>query len=288
MASLTHHRVPAAGVELHIVTAGPDDAPPLLLLHGWPDSWRCWEAVIPLLAEEFRLIVPDQRGFGESDAPEGTESYAIGMCVADTTLVLDYFEVERAGLVGHDFGGAVAWAAAALVPDRFDRAVILASPHPMRLRAAAIENPRQMALSFYVWLLHMGRRGEALLAADGYRRLAEWAFAGSRVPDEVIEGHIVRWSEPGRFHAMAEWYRASFPPELFNPDAQFELPPCPIPVRYIHGARDLAFVAEAATGSAGHVAAESDEVVIEEATHWLAWDVPDRVTALIREWMLAD
>ncbi len=285
MADVAHHRVPGAGVELHVVSAGRDDAAALVLLHGWPDSWRCWEPILPLLAEEFHLLAIDQRGFGESEMPRGTEAYSMRLAVADVTTVLDHFGICRVGLVGHDFGGAVGWAAAVLAPDRIERAVILASPHPLRLRAAAIENPSQLERSFYVWLLHLGARGEALLAGGGFRRLADWAFGGSRVPPEVVDDHVRQWAQPGRFHAMAEWYRASFPPELFDPDRPLHLPPCPIPVRYVHGGRDLAFVPEAATGSARFVDAESDEVVIDDASHWLTWDAPDQVAGLIREWM---
>lgn len=286
MTDLAHHRVPAAGVELHVVTAGSDGASPLLLLHGWPDSWRCWEAVMPQLAD-FRLVVPDQRGFGQSDMPEGTAAYSMGMLVADVVALLDNLGISRTGVVGHDFGGAVTWALAALVPERVSRAVILASPHPLRFRRAALENPRQLVSSFYVWLMHAGRRGEALLASRGFARLADWAFAGSRVPAEVVAGHVERWSEPGRFHAMAEWYRANFTPDLFNPDVPFDLPPIRVPVRYVHAGRDLAFVPEAATGSGEHVEAPYDEHLIADSTHWLPWDAPGEVAALIRTWMQA-
>jgi pimeloyl-ACP methyl ester carboxylesterase len=287
MRPLEHHRIDAAGVTLHVVTAGPDDAPPLLLLHGWPDSWRCWEAVIPLLDDRFRLIVPDQRGFGESDMPQGTASYAMGLLIADATVLLDHFGIERAGWVGHDFGGAVTWAAAAVAPERVERAVILAAPHPQRLRAAAIAEPGQLAASFYVWLLHAGERGEALLAAGGFRTLIRVAFAGSAVPEEVIADHVARWSEPGRFRAMGEWYRANYRPDLFNPDVPLQLPCIDVPVRYVHGGRDAAFVPEAATGSGEWVRAPYDEHLIEAATHWLPWDEPAGVAGLVAEWMLA-
>jgi len=282
---LTHHRIPAAGVSLHVVTAGPPDGSPLVLLHGWPDSWRCWERVIPLLAGEYRLIVPDQRGFGQSDMPEGTAAYAMPMPAADVLALLDRFEVERAGLVGHDFGGAVVWSLGAFAPGRFTRAVVMAAPHPMRLREVAAGDRRQLERSFYVWLMHAGPAGESLLASGGFRPLADWAFGGSRVPAEVIEEHVASWQEPGRFHAMAEWYRANFRPELFDPDVPLGLPPVAIPVRYLHGERDPAFVESAATGSGAFVAAEYDEAVVPGTTHWIPSDAPEEVAAAVRDWM---
>jgi len=190
--------------------------------------------------------------------------------------LLDHFEIPRAGLAGHDFGGAVTWAAAAVVRDRLDRAVVLAAPHPMRLREAAIENRRQLAASFYVWLMHAGERGIALLAADGFRRLASWAFAGSQVPERVVAEHLEQWRESGRFEAMARWYRANYPPDLFNPDVPFDLPPARVPIRYVHAGHDVAFVPEAARGSGAFVDAPYDEHVIDHSTHWLPWMLPTR------------
>jgi pimeloyl-ACP methyl ester carboxylesterase len=282
---IQHHTVPSNGVGLHVVTAGDEQARPLVLLHGWPDSWRCWEPIIERLESEFRLVVPDQRGFGESDAPLGTAAYHLGVIVADLVAVLDHFGLEQPGLVGHDMGGALTWSAGAFVPERVGRAVVLASPHPLRLRAAALEDPRQLARAFYVWLLHAGPPGEALLAADGFERLAAWVFGGSKVPGDLIGDYRRSWARPGRFTAMAEWYRANYRPELFNPDVPVALPPVRIPVRYLHGEADAAFVPGAATGSGEFVEASYQESVVEGVGHWLTFDVPDVVAAAIREWM---
>jgi pimeloyl-ACP methyl ester carboxylesterase len=161
----------------------------------------------------------------------------------------------------------------------------MAAPHPLRLRDVAAADRRQLEASFYVWLMHAGAAGEELLAAGGFRRLARWAFAGSGVPDEVIEAHLGSWREPGRFHAMAEWYRANFRPELFNPDVPLELPPVAIPVRYLHAERDAAFVEEAATGSGAFVAAAFDEAIVPGTTHWIPYDAPAEVAAAVRDWM---
>jgi pimeloyl-ACP methyl ester carboxylesterase len=280
-----HVRVDAGGVSVHVAVAGSADAPPLLLLHGWPETWRCWEAVIPLLAGEFRLVMPDLRGFGDSDAPEATASYAMPVAIADALAVLDHFGIERAGVVAHDFGGAVAWALGSFVPDRVDRMVVMCSPHPLRLRNAALEDPRQLQRSFYVWLMHAGPEGEALLSADGFRPLASWAFAGSRIPPGTVESYRASWSRPGRFHAMAGWYRANYRPSLFDPGREITLPPVTVPTRYLHGEHDQGFVAAAATGSGEFVAAAYDEILIPGVGHWLTHDVPETVAGAVREWM---
>jgi pimeloyl-ACP methyl ester carboxylesterase len=279
-------RIEANGVGLHVWVDGPTDAPPLLLLHGWPETHRCWEAVVPRLSDRFRLLMPDLRGFGESDMPEGTGSYTMPVVTGDALAVLDHFEATEAGVVGHDFGGAVAWALGAFVPDRVSAMVLLCSPHPLRLRAAAIADPAQWHRSFYAWLMHAGAEGEQLLASNGFRTLAGWAFAGSGVPTETIEHYRELWSRPGRFHAMAEWYRANFRPSLFDPEVPTPmLPPVRVPTRYLHGEEDPAFVPAAGRGSGEFVAAPYEEQVVPGAGHWLPHDEPDLVAEAIEGWL---
>jgi len=280
-----HHAIDSGGVTLHVVEAGDPEAPSVVLLHGWPETWQCWRAVIPLLEGDFRLIAPDQRGFGGSGRPEGTGSYAMPLLMADIHSILDALEIERAGLVGHDLGGALVWALGAFTPDRFSRAVVLASPHPLRFREAAIEDPRQLQKSFYVWLMHAGSGGEALLASGDHRILAEWAFAGSRIPADLIETYRKEWAEPGAFTAMAEWYRANYRPGLFDPAVPLDLPPVTVGISYLHGADDLAFVPGALLGSGEFVDAPFRERLVPDATHWITHDAPDLVADEIRDWI---
>ncbi len=229
--------------------------------------------------------MPDLRGFGDSDTPEGTAPYAMPVVTADALSVLDHFEVERAGVVAHDFGGAVAWSLGAFVPQRVRRMVVMSSPHPLRLRQAALEDPSQLRRSFYVWLLHAGREGEELLAADHFRLLTSWAFAGSRIPDSIVDAYRAAWSEPGRFHAMAGWYRANYRPSLFDPGREVSLPPVAVATRYLHGEHDAGFVPAAATGSGEYVTAIYEEQVVAGVGHWLPHDVPETVAAAVRDWM---
>lgn len=273
------------GINLSVQVSGNPDGPTLLLLHGWPESARAWSGLVPLLELEYRLVIPDQRGFGASDRPEGTAAYSMTTLAADAVELLDWAGADTAGIVAHDFGGAVAWALGALVPERISRMVILASPHPMRLRQAGIENPDQIRRAFYVWLLH-SPSGRSLLAADGFERLAAWAFGGTdSVSWTERRAYIEEWSAPGAFEAMAQWYRANYRPELFDPGVPLELAPVTVPVRYIHPERDPAFVSELASGSGDWVDAEYDELVLAGTSHWLVHERPGEVARLVREWM---
>ena len=281
-------RISPGGVELHVSTAGRESAPVLVLLHGWPEDHRCWHSVAPLLADRYYLLMPDQRGFGRSGMPEATAAYSMPALLGDLLGVLDHFGIERAAIVGHDVGGALAWSAGAFVPERFSRAVVLSAPHPQHLQRAGILDSAQLRRAFYVWLLHAGEPGEALLAADSFRRLAEWAFSGSAVPQELVEAYRSQWAEPGRFHAMAGWYRANYRPDLFNPDHPLRLPPVRLPVRYLQGEDDAAFVPGAARGSGDFVAAEYDERILPGLGHWLPHDVPALVAEAVHDWMARD
>jgi pimeloyl-ACP methyl ester carboxylesterase len=281
-------RISPCGVELHVSIAGLEDGPPLVLLHGWPEDHRCWRSVALLLGDRYRLLMPDQRGFGRSGMPEGTAAYSMATLLGDLLGLLDHFGIERAGIVGHDVGGALAWSAGSFAPQRFTRAVILSAPHPLHLRRAGIDDPSQLRRAFYAWLLNAGEAGEALLAADGFRRLTDWAFGGSSVPESLLEEYRELWLQPGRFHAMGGWYRANYRPDLFNPDLPLRLPPVRVPVRYLQGEEDPAFVPGAARGSGEHVAAEYDEQVLAGIGHWLPHDVPALVAGVVDDWMRMD
>ncbi len=280
------HHISAGGVRLYVATAGHFADPPLLLLHGWPESHRGWLPVCPLLAGEFFLIMPDQRGFGRSDLPTGTDAYRMRPLVTDAAAVLDHFDIGKAGVVGHDFGGIVAWALGALAPQRVSRMTVLCAPHPMRFREAALADRRQLAIGFYAWLMNVGDAGERLLASRGFQDLSDWAFGSSPGVDEDLRAaYRKEWSRPGVFHAMAEWYRANYPPDLVNPDVSFRLPSVKVPVRYIHGEKDAAFIPAMATGSGSWVDAEYDEQMITGGSHWVVHEQPRLVADLIREWM---
>jgi pimeloyl-ACP methyl ester carboxylesterase len=115
----------STGITMNVAIAGPDDAPPVILMHGFPESHRTWREVAPLLSDELRLIMPDLRGFGESDRPQDVASYATDTLIADIFALADALEIDRFALVGHDWGGAIAWAAALRGNPRVDRLAIV-------------------------------------------------------------------------------------------------------------------------------------------------------------------
>ncbi len=149
---LTNLWTSGAGVRLHAVTAGDPHGPPVVLLHGFPEFWYGWRYQIgPLADTGFRVIAPDQRGYNRSDKPANVTDYTVDRLVADVIACLDQLGLARAAIVGHDWGGAVGWALAALWPERVARLVVANCPHPRAMQAALEGSWSQLARSWYMF-----------------------------------------------------------------------------------------------------------------------------------------
>lgn len=264
------HRVSTAGAELHVRVLGPGDGTPVIMLHGWPDTGECWLAVAERLSDRFRLILPDNRGFGASSMPDGTDAYRTSVILGDVLALADWAGWDRFSLVGHDFGGPVAWAAGMFAADRIERIAVVSAPHPMMWKTVGARSLSQWQRSFYAWLLNAGDAGLRLLSSADFAVLARLAF-GDLFPEDEVERRRAAWREPGRFEAMARWYRAGYNPDLLNPDLPLDLPPVRVPTLYIQGREDWAFVPAMAEGSGAYVEAEFDEWLIDGAGHWLPY-----------------
>ena len=274
-------RIGVAGIELEVQVEEPADqreAPAVLLLHGWPDSHRLWRHQVPALtAAGFRTIAPDLRGFGASDRPEDVAAYGFAHILGDVVRVLDHLGIERAHVVGHDWGAAVAWAFGAIFPDRVDHLVALSVGHPAAFRAAGFP---QREKSWYMLLFQFEGVAERWLSDDDYANLRSW----SRHPD--LEAVIADLSRPGALTASLNWYRANLPPAALVEPA-LEVPPVARPTMGIWSKDDMALVEENMTGSAAHVTAEWRYERIDGAGHWIPLEAPDELTALLLDFLPA-
>ena len=163
-------RVDANGTDIEVEVTG--EGRPVVLLHGFPDTGRLWRHQVPALAGAgFQVITPDLRGYGGSDKPTDTASYAIPFLAADVLAVLDHLGVDRAHVVGHDWGAALAWALASFAPERVDHLVVLSVGHPAAFGAAGM---RQWQLSWYILLFQFEGIAEQWLTADGWTNFREW------------------------------------------------------------------------------------------------------------------
>jgi pimeloyl-ACP methyl ester carboxylesterase len=266
-------------IELDDVTLEVDDigtGSPVMLLHGWPDTADLWRHQVPaLVADHYRVIAPDLRGFGESSRPAEIQAYDMSHMVGDVIGVLDHLSIPRVHLVGHDWGAAISWMTAALVPDRVASLTALSVGHPIAFRTAGWA---QRAKSWYMLLFQFPGVAEQWLSADGFRNLREW----SRHPD--IQAVVERLADPETLVASLNLYRAVLPPtSLLQPLP--ELPPVQAPAMGIWSSGDLALTEEAMTGSAAHVAGPWRYERLDGVGHWMQLEAPEAVNALLLDFL---
>jgi len=276
------HRIKANGLNHFVRDSGDAAAQAAVLLHGFPDSSAVWSKVTPLLVREgFRIIAPDMRGFGETDIPETLAEYDIRTGAAvDVVAILDHLKIERAHLVGHDFGAPVAWTLAAGRPDRFLTLAALSVGHMRAYLKAGAEQKRR---SFYI-LVHQLRG----ICEWLYRR-NDWALLrkhwdAARDIDETI----ALLSRPGRLTAGLNWYRANigvrrmiFPP----PEGEYGEEIVRIPTMGVWSSGEKYLVEGQMIASAAYVDAPWTYERIDGASHWLQADAPAALAALlVRHW----
>lgn len=272
----THREDDVGGVRLHWREAGPEDGPAVLLLHGFPETGRAWRRQVPALADAgFRVVVPDQRGYGRSAKPRGAAEYRIERLVGDVLALADHVGAERFHLAGHDWGGMVAWHAAMLHPERLERLVVANAPHPAALARELRRGWEPRRRSWYVLLFQLPLLPEALLRAGDFALLRR-AFQGDPVrpgafDEDDLRAYAAAWAEPGALTAMLNWYRAArrFPPP--------RVVPIPVPTLLLWGERDRHLSRRLAEGLERWVPDLRVER-LPEASHWVLADRPRRTS----------
>lgn len=267
-------RVAGDGVELALLDEG--EGPAVLLLHGFPDSSALWRHQIPVLVDAgFRAIAPDLRGFGESERPGAVEDYAISRSLTDMLAVLDALGVERAHVVGHDFGAALAWAMAGLAPERVERLAVLSVGHPNATRERSIE---QREKAWYQLFFLFEGVAEELLMRDDWKLLREFSRG-----DGDTDRYLADLSRPGALTAGLNWYRANLRPERELSPRPF--PAVAAPTLGIWSSGDNYLTEAPMLRSAQHVTGPWRYERIEGASHWLQLDAPERVNELLLEFL---
>ncbi len=272
-------------LRLHYASCGNERAPLLLMLHGFPEGWFAWRESMPRFARRFHVVAPDLRGYGRSDKPEGVDAYRAAELVADLDALVDALGYERCALVGHDWGGALAWGFAIAHPERVERLAILNAPHPVPFAEALAHDPHQQAASAYMnWLRRPG--AEKVLARDDFARLdamlasmgsADWLDAEQRA-----EYHAA-WAIPGALEAAVNYYRASplHPPAENDRDAALPALDASrftvrVPTLVVWGERDTALLPSLLDGL-DRLVPQLRIVRLPEATHWLVHEATQRV-----------
>jgi pimeloyl-ACP methyl ester carboxylesterase len=262
--------VNGVGIEYQVTGQGR----PVVLLHGFPDSGRLWRHQVTALAEAgFQVIVPDLRGYGLSDKPSEVEAYSLPLLAGDVMAVLADAGVERAHVVGHDWGAALAWAIASLAPGTVDHLAVLSVGHPSTFRRTL----EQRQKSWYMLLFQFEGVAERWLTENNW---ANMIGAGHPDADQVVadleaNGSLV----PG-----LNWYRANVGPETWvGPPVQ--LPPVQAPTMGIWSTGDFALTEVQMTDSAENVAGPWRYERLDGPGHWMQLDAPDKVSALLLDFL---
>ena len=268
----THGYVDSDGVKIHYVTKG--EGPLMVLIHGFPDYWYSWRGQMPVLAKRFQVVAIDQRGYNKSDQPPGVENYAMEKLVDDVRAVVRHFGRDKAIIVGHDWGGAVAWTFAMAHPATTQRLIVLNLPHPYCLARELANNPQQQANSAYA-------RG--FQQEGAHKRLTPELLAGL-VADEKSRDEYVAAFKRSSIEGMLNYYKANYPREPYEqPGADSAHVKCP--VLLIHGLKDKALLATGLNNTWDWVDNDLTIVTIPDADHFVQHDAVEKVNRAILGWL---
>jgi pimeloyl-ACP methyl ester carboxylesterase len=271
-------RIRTNGIELHVACAGPEAGPLIVLLHGFPEFWYAWRAHIePLAARGFRVVAPDMRGYNLSDKPHGISAYRIDHLVRDVVGLIDAAGRTTAVIVGHDWGGGVAWATAMQAPARVERLVVLNCGHPAATMKRILRDPRQLLRSWYMFAFQLPWLPERFARRDHFRLLVR-GLEGSSRPGTFspvdLDCYRAAWAQPHALTSMINYYRAAMqrrPPGIATQVT--------MPTRIIWGTGDRFLRRELADDSLGYC--DRGTVDYLDTSHWVQHEAPARTLELI-------
>jgi pimeloyl-ACP methyl ester carboxylesterase len=286
----------STGVTLNVALAGDPAKSAVILLHGFPESHRTWREVAPRLADSFYLVTPDQRGFAGSDRPPDVAAYKTDILVDDIFALADALGISQFSLVGHDWGGAISWAAALRGDPRLTRLAVINSPHPVIFQKSLIEDADQRAASQYINAFRTPGFEKAV-EAMGWRTFFDKSFSGhvdvSTIPEAEKQQYIADWSQPGGFTAMLNWYRAAKvivpPPGVTVPLPDLLLrafPAVKVPTLVIWGMKDKALLPMQLDGLENLVE-DLTVVRLPNAGHFAPWEAGEDVAAALEPFLAA-
>jgi len=282
------------GIRLHYITVGQGNL--IMFVHGFPEFWGEWENQLVEFGKEYQAVALDMRGYNLSSKPADVDAYHAKHLIEDLRALAQHLGHQKCILVAHDWGGAVAWSAAMRYPEWVEKLVIINSPHPAVFARELLNNPDQQAASQYM-LLFRSAEAEQILAENNYARLldmvtqfgSKWELTG-----DLRLKYIAAWSQPKALTGGLNYYRASplYPPASPEDAARIksilDLPPemfaVKIPTLVIWGEQDRALLTGNLDGLADYI---EDLTVkrIADGSHWVSHEQPERVNALIRDFL---
>jgi epoxide hydrolase 4 len=256
------------GLRLHAAVAGPPTGKLVILLHGFPDFWAGWKKQIgPLANAGYRVIAPDQRGYNLSDKPKGISAYRLDLLAKDVVGLMDGLGYPTTFVVGHDWGGVVAWATAAIYPERVERLAVLDAPYPPVVSHTLLAHPEQLLKSSYMYFFQLPLLPEAILGRNHWNTLVnniQNTTPGGTFTTEDFEHYRDAWNQANAMSSMLNWYRALFRRPFRLPSN----PPFQMPILLLWGGKDFALGRELAEESI-KLCKNGELMVFENANHWI-------------------
>jgi pimeloyl-ACP methyl ester carboxylesterase len=268
------HYVTLDDITLHVMTTGMGR--PIILIHGFPDFWYAWNNVVPLLKNEFKLIIPDMRGYNKSDKPGALQEYTMNKLVDDILGLAKHFKLDKFYLVGHDWGGVSAWIFAEKYPNMLKKLMIINAPHPKIFQEKLRTDKAQQKASFYIF--RFMKEGGAFLKENDYFWLKKAVFEGTYKKDAFSEKDKVKyleaWSQPNALMSGVNYY-------LANTNFNEWTGKISVPTIVLHGMKDTAVLSSVLDDLPEYVP-HLKVIRILEASHWVMFDAPEIVATIIR------
>lgn len=283
----THGTAHVNGVRLHYVTQG--EGPLLVLLHGFPEFWYSWRHQIPVLAKHFTVVAPDLRGYNDSDKPAGVASYRVDTLTADVMSLIRIFGQEKALIVGHDWGGGIAWAFAAAYPQVTEKLIVMNCPHPGPFQKHLRSNWRQLRRSWYMFFFQIPWLPELVIRVNA-RRFIDQAFRGMAIrkeafPDEELQKYVEAIQKPGAATAAINYYRAAFRETVRRGERLFAKIACP--TLLIWGEEDIALGKELTYDMEPYFTDSFEIKYIPRCSHWVQQEQPELVNQYMLGFLIA-
>lgn len=285
MTGTTTRRVRVGDLRLHVTEAG--QGAPVVLLHGFPELGHSWRHQLPALAGAgFHAVAPDLRGFGRSDRPPNVDDYGIAALAGDVAALVAELG-GTAHLVGHDWGGSLAWVLAARAPQTVRSLTILNSPHPVASAEARRESEAQRAKSWYMLLFQFPGVAETWLSADDFANLRAFVF-DTAAPGTFTEDDravfLDALRQDGALTAALNYYRANMPPAAWVRDPP-QLPPVEVPTMIVWGEADSYLGMELLDRSVAKCAGPVRVETLPGVSHWIQQEAPEAVNRLLVDWL---
>lgn len=266
-------------VSLSVITAGPKEGRPVIILHGFPERAESWMNQIELLSNKgFFVIAPVLRGYGDSDHPSGVKNYSLEKIGHDVVELMDHFKISKSFIIGHDWGCAVSWYLISFFEERFEKAILLNAPHWEVFRRHLLSNPAQLLKSWYVLAIQLPVIPEVIISLKNYSLFAETVAKSSvrrSYPKDELEALKKEWNEKKSMGTMLNWYRAAKYSLKNQPQNGIQ-----IPVSLVWGERDP-FVSLSMGKESLEFCKNGELIVLKNAGHWPHHECKDELNSLI-------